>query len=352
MQQQLYIRECWWSKPNSTSFIRLLCPFSITGWCALKPEIFHEIYGTQCQPLECGDICLSLGASRSPSIFMQHQQQHHLTHHHVTSVSNASGNPSNVLSLTVMANGAHPGLHNHHQLNGPSGITIKMEPIDEKMVPISILPQNHHHLNLHQLQSMPNSPSNNNNNNNNNSAKKGTFVSPNPLHKNSSNSTASNKKLKRLASDIKFQTGNNSSGGGGTAGSTNSTNGVIQPPVEKVKGRRPMNAFLLFAKDKRPELIQMYPGKDNRWKRRFAFNPNFTSSLNTLHFVNATTPSSNKLLSIYFRSISVLLGEAWQSLPGAEREKYALNAKARAEEQKRIHPDCWKRKRSQSTNSQ
>lgn len=33
---------------------------------------------------------------------------------------------------------------------------------------------------------------------------------------------------------------------------------------QPAKGRRPMNAFLLFAKDKRPELIQKYPGKDNR----------------------------------------------------------------------------------------
>jgi len=30
------------------------------------------------------------------------------------------------------------------------------------------------------------------------------------------------------------------------------------------KGRRPMNAFLVYAKEKRPLLIQMYPGKDNR----------------------------------------------------------------------------------------
>jgi len=56
-------------------------------------------------------------------------------------------------------------------------------------------------------------------------------------------------------------------------------------------------------------------------------------------------------LNCCFRSISVLLGEAWQSLAPTEKEKYASSAKARAEEQKRIHPDCWKRKRSQSTNS-
>lgn len=52
-----------------------------------------------------------------------------------------------------------------------------------------------------------------------------------------------------------------------------------------------------------------------------------------------------------FRSISVLLGEAWQTLDPKKREEYSHNAKLRADEQKKIHPDCWKRKRSQSINS-
>ena len=31
------------------------------------------------------------------------------------------------------------------------------------------------------------------------------------------------------------------------------------------KERRPMNGFMLFAKRKRIELTQKFPGKDNRW---------------------------------------------------------------------------------------
>merc|ERR1712156_1459 len=74
------------------------------------------------------------------------------------------------------------------------------------------------------------------------------------------------------------------------------------------KPKRPMNGFMLFAKKYRLELIQQHPGKDNR-------------------------------------AISVLLGEAWKSLPLEEREGYSTKAKLLADEQKKIHPDCWKRKK-------
>lgn len=80
------------------------------------------------------------------------------------------------------------------------------------------------------------------------------------------------------------------------------------------KPKRPMNGFMLFAKKFRLELIQQHPGKDNR-------------------------------------AISVLLGEAWKSLPLEERESYSNKAKVLADEQKKIHPDCWKRKKTVASNN-
>ena len=47
---------------------------------------------------------------------------------------------------------------------------------------------------------------------------------------------------------------------------------------------------------------------------------------------------------MYYRAISVLLGEAWKSLPPDEREQYSQRAKIMADEQKKLFPDCWKRK--------
>ncbi|KDR16774.1 HMG box-containing protein 1-like isoform X2 [Zootermopsis nevadensis] len=86
-------------------------------------------------------------------------------------------------------------------------------------------------------------------------------------------------------------------------------------PTKKVRDtdrpKRPMNAFMLFAKRYRPELIPLHPGKDNR-------------------------------------AISVILGEAWRNLPPADKEVYVTEARAMAQERKRLHPDCWKRKRSHS----
>ncbi|TRY78184.1 hypothetical protein TCAL_04268 [Tigriopus californicus] len=92
---------------------------------------------------------------------------------------------------------------------------------------------------------------------------------------------------------------------------------MMSPPISPAKKKekdpekpkRPMNGFMLFAKKFRLELIQQHPGKDNR-------------------------------------AISVLLGEAWKGLPQEERENYSHRAKLMAEEQKKLHPDCWKRKRT------
>lgn len=86
-------------------------------------------------------------------------------------------------------------------------------------------------------------------------------------------------------------------------------------PAKKLRDtdrpKRPMNAFMLFAKKYRLELIQLHPGKDNR-------------------------------------AISVILGDAWRSLPAGEKQMYIAEAKIMAQERKRLHPDCWKRKRSNS----
>ncbi|KAM8860886.1 HMG box-containing protein 1 [Synchiropus picturatus] len=81
------------------------------------------------------------------------------------------------------------------------------------------------------------------------------------------------------------------------------------------KCKRPMNAFMLFAKKYRVEYTQMYPGKDNR-------------------------------------AISVILGDKWKKMKSEERRLYTMEAKALAEEQKRLNPDCWKRKRTNSGSQQ
>lgn len=55
-------------------------------------------------------------------------------------------------------------------------------------------------------------------------------------------------------------------------------------------------------------------------------------------------------LSLTFRSraISVILGDKWKKMKSEERRMYTMEAKALAEEQKRLNPDCWKRKRTNS----
>lgn len=79
--------------------------------------------------------------------------------------------------------------------------------------------------------------------------------------------------------------------------------------------RRPMNAFMLYAKYKRPILIQENPGKDNR-------------------------------------AISVLLGVCWREIEPNVRADYVRRAAALATEHKRRHPDCWKRRRARTNNNQ
>ena len=47
----------------------------------------------------------------------------------------------------------------------------------------------------------------------------------------------------------------------------------------------------------------------------------------------------------------MLLGEAWKSLPMDERTSYSTKAKVMADEQKKINPDCWKRKKTVATST-
>ncbi|XP_064632390.1 HMG box-containing protein 1-like isoform X2 [Lineus longissimus] len=77
------------------------------------------------------------------------------------------------------------------------------------------------------------------------------------------------------------------------------------------KAKRPMNAFMLFAKKFRLEYTQMFPGKDNR-------------------------------------AISVLLGDKWKKMRTDERKVFSQEAKHLAEQHRKLNPDCWKRKRSMS----
>lgn len=53
-------------------------------------------------------------------------------------------------------------------------------------------------------------------------------------------------------------------------------------------------------------------------------------------------------VSNLLRAISVILGDKWKKMKNEERRLYTMEAKALAEEQKRLNPDCWKRKRTNS----
>lgn len=52
------------------------------------------------------------------------------------------------------------------------------------------------------------------------------------------------------------------------------------------------------------------------------------------------------------RAISVILGDKWKKMKSEERRMYTMEAKALAEEQKRLNPDCWKRKRTNSVRAE
>lgn len=107
------------------------------------------------------------------------------------------------------------------------------------------------------------------------------------------------------------------------------------PPTAK----RPMNGFMLFAQKYRLQLIQQFPGRDNRlliFRVLFLIDPVRHSFFFTRLF-------------FCYRAISVMLGDAWKRLNPSEKEMYTVEAHMRAEEYRRLYPDCWKRKRSKST---
>ncbi|CAB1322679.1 unnamed protein product [Coregonus sp. 'balchen'] len=52
------------------------------------------------------------------------------------------------------------------------------------------------------------------------------------------------------------------------------------------------------------------------------------------------------------KAISVILGEKWKKMKSEERRAYTVEAKALADEQKKLNPDCWKRKRTNSGSQQ
>lgn len=252
--------------------------------------MFQENYGTPCQQLEGGDICLSLNAARSPNnniismnnnnpnFIQQHQTLMHHNHnvnfnnsmvHHanVTSCSNTNFNNNSIMTssgvaLTNMHNISHlhSGNNNNIHTNGminPSmtstltssassvvKMELKMDSHEMKPYPISVLPQNQHSgMPMQLMQSPPPPPMQHPQSNHHHHPHQRT---PGGSGNGNSRKTYASVPMSAPGSPAKRAKDGSQTGD--------------QP----AKGRRPMNAFLLFAKDKRPELIQKYPGKDNR----------------------------------------------------------------------------------------
>ena len=247
------------------------------GWCSVKPDVFQELFGTQCLPLDCGDVCLNmsrLGQQNVPvqlnlhvTSQQQQQQQHqqttlpsisaatyslHLNGNNVGHNNNNNNSSSSLslnLNLSVSPNlsqsmGGNGGHSTGHNTDGALS-TVKIEPglvtTEEKIIPISVLPASQTMQSLQQLQQSSSS------------------------HATSSGAPAA--KMFAIPSSVP----SSSSSG---LGMLPAPSIPVPSPAKRAKenqqssseqkGRRPMNAFLLFAKDKRPELIQQYPGKDNR----------------------------------------------------------------------------------------
>ena len=53
----------------------------------------------------------------------------------------------------------------------------------------------------------------------------------------------------------------------------------------------------------------------------------------------------NIVIIILYRAISVMLGDTWKSLSAEKKQIYENRAKVLADQQKKINPDCWKRKK-------
>lgn len=69
---------------------------------------------------------------------------------------------------------------------------------------------------------------------------------------------------------------------------------------------------------------------------------------NSISLIQLQTNCPSLLHVFIPRAISVLLGERWKKMRSEERRVFTVQAKALADEQKRINPDCWKRKRTNS----
>lgn len=81
----------------------------------------------------------------------------------------------------------------------------------------------------------------------------------------------------------------------------------------------------------------------------FVFFPSTFPEVVALDMSFMKNSCPQKCVNVYFfRAISVILGDRWKKMKNEERRMYTLEAKALAEEQKRLNPDCWKRKRTNS----
>lgn len=72
----------------------------------------------------------------------------------------------------------------------------------------------------------------------------------------------------------------------------------------------------------------------------------------TFPSVGSVVKKAAQLLPLPSRAISVILGDKWKKMKSEERRMYTMEAKALAEEQKRLNPDCWKRKRTNSVRTE
>ena len=102
---------------------------------------------------------------------------------------------------------------------------------------------------------------------------------------------------------------NNASGYNANASTYNDNTYVASTYTSTPRVKRPMNSFMLFAKQYRMELTKLHPGKDNR-------------------------------------DISVLLGEQWRGMPRHQKRRFAEEANILAAQHKKTYPNCWKRKKT------
>ena len=66
--------------------------------------------------------------------------------------------------------------------------------------------------------------------------------------------------------------------------------------------------------------------------------------IGTLKLVFERRKQTNVII-ILSRAISVMLGDTWKSLSAEKKQIYENRAKVLADQQKKINPDCWKRKK-------